>query len=207
VLAGGATQYIVGMERSRLSSYTAPEFVRGVVDVRTDMYSLIATAYHAVTGSVPAGISGSIPSAQRINPNVSSAFDAILAKGLRSVPNQRYQRPAELRQDLLAMRSVSGTLVSGNGSNSAFQQHIPSLGSNIGQRTDAPFQRVPDHVAQALPLLLNPTEDVEDQVSLLPKPEDLPPMKAANDSLNAVLLLSLILICLIVIVVLSHMTA
>jgi hypothetical protein len=32
-------------------------------------------------------------------------------------------------------------------------------------------------------------------------------MKAANDSLNAVLLLSLILICLIVIVVLSHMTA
>jgi len=207
VLAGGATQYIVGMERSHLSSYTAPEFIRGVVDVRTDMYSLIATAYHAVTGSVPAGISGSIPYAQRINPNISSAFDAILAKGLRSVPNQRYQRPAELRQDLLAMRSVSGTLVSGNSSNSAFQQHIPSLGSNIGQRTDAPFQRVPDHVAQALPLLLNPTEDVEDQVSLLPKPEDLPPMKAANDSLNAVLLLSLILICLIVIVVLSHMTA
>jgi serine/threonine protein kinase len=207
VLAGGATQYIVGMERSHLSSYTAPEFIRGVVDVRTDMYSLIATAYHAVTGSVPAGISGSIPYAQRINPNISSAFDAILAKGLRSVPNQRYQRPAELRQDLLAMRSVSGTLVSGNGSNSAFQQHIPSFGSNIGQRTDAPFQRVPDHVAQALPLLLNPTEDVEDQVSLLPKPEDLPPMKAANDSLNAVLLLSLILICLIVIVVLSHMTA
>ena len=207
VLAGGATQYIVGMERSHLSAYTAPEFIRGVVDVRTDMYSLIATAYHAVTGSVPAGISGSIPYAQRINPNISSAFDAILAKGLRSVPNQRYQRPAELRQDLLAMRSVSGTLVSGNGNNSAFQQHIPSLGSNIGQRTDAPFQRVPDHVAQALPLLLNPTEDVEDQVSLLPKPEDLPPMKAANDNLNAVLLLSLILICLIVIVVLSHMTA
>jgi serine/threonine protein kinase len=207
VLAGGATQYIVGMERSRLSSYTAPEFVRGVVDVRTDMYALIATAYHAVTGSVPVGISGSIPSAQRINPNVSSAFDAILAKGLRSVPNQRYQRPAELRQDLLAMRSVSGTLVSGNGSNAAFQQHTSSLGSNYGQRTDIPNQRVPDHIAQALPLLLNSTEDVEDQVSLLPKPEDLPPMKAANDTFNAVLLLSFILICLIVIVVLTHMTA
>ncbi len=207
VLAGGATQYIVGMERSRLSSYTAPEFVRGVVDVRTDMYSLIATAYHAVTGSVPAGISGSIPYAQRINPNVSSAFDAILSKGLRSVPNQRYQRPAELRQDLLAMRSVSGTLVSGNGSNTAFQQHNPSLGSNFGQRTDFPTQRVPDHVAQALPLFLNSTEDMEDQVSLLPKPEDLPPMRAANDSLNALILLSFILACLIVIVVLSHMTA
>ncbi len=207
VLAGGATQYIVGMERSRLSPYTAPEFVRGVVDVRTDMYSLIATAYHAVTGSVPAGISGSIPQAQRINPNVSSAFDAILSKGLRSVPNQRYQRPSELRQDLLAMRSVSGTLVSGNSSNTAFQNNIPSLVSKNGQRIDSPTQRVPDHVAQALPLLLNSTEDMEDQVSLLPKPEDLPPMKAANDTMNAVILLSLILVCLIVIVVLSHMTA
>ncbi len=207
VLAGGATQYIVGIDRSRLSSYTAPEFIRGVVDVRTDIYSLIATAYHAVTGSVPAGISGSIPYAQRINPNVSSAFDAILAKGLRSVPNQRYQRPAELRQDLLAMRSVSGTLVSGNSSNSAFQQHIPSQGFTIGQRTDFSNQRVPDHFAQPLPILLNSTEEIEDKVSLLPKPEDLPPMKAANDTLNAFLLLSLILICLIAIVVLSHMTA
>ena len=37
VLAGGGTQYIAGMERTRLSAYTAPEFVRGVVDVRTDI--------------------------------------------------------------------------------------------------------------------------------------------------------------------------
>ncbi|HKF39222.1 MAG TPA: protein kinase, partial [Ktedonobacteraceae bacterium] len=113
VLAGGATQYIVGLDRSRLSPYAPPEFVRGVVDVRTDMYSLIATAYHAVTGSVPAGIGGSVPQAQRINPAVSPEFDAILAKGLRAVANQRYQRPSELRQDLLAMRSVSGSLVPG----------------------------------------------------------------------------------------------
>ncbi len=207
VLAGGATQYIVGMERSRLSPYAAPELVRGVIDVRTDIYSLIATAYHAVTGSVPSGLSGSIPQAQRINSNVSPAFDAILSKGLRSVPNQRYQRPSELRQDLLAMRSVSGSLVSGDGSSPAFQNNISSHVSNNGQRTDLPAQRVPDHVDQALPLLLNSTEDIEDQASLLPKPEDLPPMKAANDALNAVILLSLILACLIAIVVLSHMTA
>jgi serine/threonine protein kinase len=207
VLAGGATQYIVGLERTHLSPYAAPELVRGVIDVRTDIYSLIATAYHAVTGSVPSGLNGSIPQAQRINPNVSSAFDAILSKGLRSVPNQRYQRPSELRQDLLAMRSVSGSLVAGNGSSSAFQNNIPSQVSDNGQRTDLPAQHVPDHVAQALPLILNSTEDVEDQVSLLPQPEDLPPMKAANDTLNAAFLFSLILLCLIVIVVLSHMAA
>jgi serine/threonine protein kinase len=207
VLAGGATQYIAGMERSRLSPYTAPEFVRGVVDVRTDMYSLIATAYHAVTGSVPTGISGSIPQAQRINPNVSSALDAILSKGLRAVANQRYQRPSELRQDLLAMRSVSGTLVSGNGSNVAFQNNIPTFVSRTGQRTDLSAQRPPDHVAQALPFLLNSTEDLEDRVTLLPNPEDLPPMKTANDGLNATFLLCLILVSLVVIVILSHMTA
>jgi hypothetical protein len=207
VLAGGATQYIAGMERSRLSPYTAPEFVRGVVDVRTDMYSLIATAYHAVTGSVPTGVSGSIPQAQRINPNVSSDFDTILSKGLRAVANQRYQRPSELRQDLLAMRSVSGTLVSGNGSNAAFQNNIPTLISRNGQRTDLSTQRTPDHVAQPLPLLLNSTDDLEEHVLLLPKPEDLPPMKAANDALNATILLCLILVSLVAIVVLSHMMA
>ena len=207
VLAGGATQYITGIEHSHLSPYTAPEFARGVVDVRTDMYSLIATAYHAMTGSIPSGVSGSIPQAQRINPNVSSAFDAILTKGLRAVANQRYQRPSELRQDLLAMRSVSGTLVSGKGSNAAFQNNMPSPSSRNGQRDDLSAQRTPDHVAQALPLILNSTEDVEERVLLLPKPEDLPPMKAANDTLNAAFLLCLILVSLIIIVVLSHMTA
>ena len=207
VLAGGATQYIAGMERSRLSSYTAPEFVRGVVDVRTDMYSLIATAYHAVTGSAPSSISGSIPQAQRINPNISSAFDAILSKGLRTVPNQRYQRPSELRQDLLAMRSVSGTLVSGQSSTSVLRNNSPLLGSKNGQRTDLSMRHPSDQVAQALPLLLNTNDDMEDQVLLLPKPEDLPPMKAANNTLNAALLLSLILVTLVVVVILSQMMA
>jgi len=207
VLAGGATQYITGMERSRLSPYTAPEFVRGVVDVRTDMYSLIATAYHAVTGSVPTGISGSIPQAQRINPGVSSAFDAILTKGLRAVANQRYQRPSELRQDLLAMHSVSGSLASGDGINVANQNNAPSFVTRNGQRTDVSMQRSAGHVAEALPLLLTPTDNMEERVLLLPNPEDLPPLKEANDTLNATVLLCLILVSLIVIVVMSHMLA
>jgi Protein kinase domain len=193
VLAGGATQYIVGLDRSRLSPYAPPEFVRGVVDVRTDMYSLIASAYHAVTGSVPAGIGGSVPQAQRINPTVSPEFDAILAKGLRAVANQRYQRPSELRQDLLAMRSVSGSLVSGRG-------NLPS-----GNRQ--PIQRSADNFAQALPLPLNTADDVEERASLLPRPEDLPPMRGGNDALSAALLLCFILACCIVLVMLSHMGA
>jgi len=209
VLAGGATQFVAGIDRSRLSPYTAPEFVRGVIDVRTDMYSLIATAYHAVTGSVPSGISGNIPSAQRINNNVSPEFDAILTKGLRAVANQRYQRPSELRQDLLAMRSVSGTLVAGSsrggaGSGDAINL-APTMDTRNGQRTPYAAQRVPDTVAEALPILLNPTlVDDEDEESLLPRPEDLPPMKESNDILNASALLGLILVALIVIAVISQ---
>jgi serine/threonine protein kinase len=204
VLAGGGTQYIVGMERSHLSAYTPPEFIRGVVDVRTDMYSLIATAYHAVTGSAPSALSGNIPQAQRINPNVSSAFDAILSKGLRTVPNQRYQRPSELRQDLLALRSVSGTLISGKASNRGLQSSSPTFVSKNGQQTQAPTQQATDQVAQALPLMLNTNNEMEEQVFLLPRPEDLPPLQAGNDSMNAAILLGLVLVVLIVVVVMSQ---
>jgi serine/threonine protein kinase len=208
VLAGGGTQYISGVERSRLSPYTAPEFIRGVVDVRTDLYSLIATAYHAVTGSTPNAINGNIPQAQRVNPNVSSAFDAILSRGLRTVPNQRYQRPSELRQDLLAMRSVNSTLVAGKSSYSAYQPGASMFVATNGQQAQAPIpdQRSTDEVAQALPLLLNNNDDLDEPVLLLPKPEELPPMKAANTNMNAAILLSLILVVLIVVVVLSQMS-
>jgi serine/threonine protein kinase len=199
VFAGGATQYIVGLDRSRLSPYAPPEFVRGVVDVRTDMYSLIATAYHAVTGSVPAGIGGSVPQAQRINPTVSPEFDAILSKGLRAVANQRYQRPSELRQDLLAMRSVSGSLVSGRG-------NLPSENSAF-PRNGQPIQRNADNFAHALPLPLNAADDMEERPSLVPRPEDLPPMKQGNDTLSATLLLCFILAFCIVLVMLSHFGA
>jgi serine/threonine protein kinase len=205
VLAGSATQYITGIERSRLSPYTAPEFVHGVVDVRTDIYSLIATAYYAVTGSVPTALGANIPKAQRINPNVSSAFEAILTKGLQAAASQRYQRPSELRQDLLAMRSVNGALVSGTGSNTLLENSSPSLVYGNGQRARLSTERTPDNAAQVLPVLLNPTEDVEERVKLLPRPEDLPPMGEANDSLSTAIWLCAILVSLIAIVVLSHM--
>jgi hypothetical protein len=212
VLAGGATQFIAGLERSRLSPYAAPEFVRGVVDARTDTYSLIATAYHAATGVVPTGISGSIPPAQRINHALSSEFDAILTKGLRAVANQRYQRPSELRQDLLALRSVSGSLVSPSNGYAA-SSTIPAdnytsiPASRNGQRAGEATQRNANELLQPLPIQLATDDVEEDRVVLLPKPEDLPPMRASDDRLNAALLLSFILVSFIILVVLSQMLA
>lgn len=202
VLAGGATQFVTGIERSRLSPYMAPEATRGLVDVRSDLYSLMATAYHVVTGSPPTGISGGIPQAQRVNPRVSAQFDAILAKGLRPVANQRYQHPSELRQDLLAMRSVSGSLLPGSGQQ--LGQPARFAVATPGAQALQNAQRTPDSVATALPILLAPTEEVEERVMLLPRPEELPPMTESNDTRNAALWLSLVLISLVLIVIVGR---
>src|SRR5207253_4004699 len=53
ILAGGATQFVSGVDRSQLSPFMSSELLRGVIDARLDLYSLLATAYYAVTGSIP----------------------------------------------------------------------------------------------------------------------------------------------------------
>ncbi|MFL5626478.1 MAG: hypothetical protein ACJ788_12885, partial [Ktedonobacteraceae bacterium] len=173
-----------------------------VIDVRSDLFSLMATAYHAVTGSIPAGVSGSIPQAQRVNPHVSQQFDAILAKGLRPIASQRYQRPSELRQDLLAMRSVIGTLVPG----SPQRFEAPAISQPINRERQYPgptSQEVPDSIVQAFQSLA-PSEDIEEQRLLLPRPEELPPMEGRNDTLFAMLWLSGIIGALIAVVFLTR---
>ena len=206
VLAGGATQFVAGMERTKLSSYTAPEVVRGVIDARTDLYSLIATAYHAATGAVPAGQSSSILPAQRMNGALSSEFDGILMKGLRSVANQRYQRPSELRHDLLALRSVSGSLVPSNTGTFA-EGSAPAMVPGNSQRAAEVAQNGTFNLMQSLPIRLETDDSSEERVLLLPKPEELPPMKAGNDQMNAAIWLTVILASFILLVILSHMLA
>lgn len=195
ILAGGATQFVTGMERTQLSPYTAPEFVRGSVDTRSDLFSLLATAYHAVTGSIPAGMSGSIPQPQRLNPAISAQFDAILTRGLRPVASQRYQRPSELRQDVLAMRSVSGSLVEeGRGA-----RRLPAN----EPRAEVPAVQLPDSVAQVLQSL-DPDADLDDQRQLLPRPEELPPLPARNDWMFSSIWIAAILVALVVLLAFSR---
>jgi serine/threonine protein kinase len=203
ILAGGATQFVSGIDRTRLSPYVAPEFIRGVIDVRSDLYALMATAYHAVTGSLPTGISGSIPPAQRLNPNVSAQFDAILGKGLRPIASQRYQRPSELRQELLTMRSVRGSLVPGSGQ--GLEQPLSRLSESAqrGQKLEsATAQHIPDSIVQAFQSIVNENDD--EQRLLLPRPEELPPLVQRNDLLNAAFWLVPILVCLVLVIIFSR---
>ncbi len=191
VMISGATQFITGIERSRLSPYMAPELARGVVDTRSDLYSLLATAYHVVTGSVPAEVDGNIPQVQRLNPNVSARFGAILAKGLHPIASQRYQRPAELLQDLLSIRAESSSPGSRR------------MREWSGQVAQAGQPAATDSVSKALPMLLTPTEDLDEQAQLLPRPEELPALEDSNDTRSALILLALLVLCIIAVVVAS----
>jgi len=192
VMISGATQFITGIERSRLSPYMAPELARGVVDTRSDLYSLMATAYHVVTGSVPAEVDGNIPQVQRLNPNVSVHFSAILAKGLHPIASQRYQRPAELLQDLLSIRAESGSLATRR--RREWSEQVAQARQSVAT----------DSVSKALPMLLTPTEDLEEQeAQLLPRPEELPALEDSNDTRNALILLAILVLCIIAVVVAS----
>ena len=212
VMAGGGTQYVSGIERAHLSPFAAPEFARGVADTRTDIYSLIATAYFAITGTAPSSVSGNIPQAQRLNSAISPEFDAILSRGLRSIATQRYQRPSELRQDLLALRSVSGSLVPGSQqdvrvSSPVYERGVSSTFSTNRQPVEQFAQDMVAPALQSFPIGLEIEQPEEERAVLLPKPEELPPMPARNDQMNAMLLLGLILVALIILVVLSQTLA
>jgi len=89
---------------SGASSYLAPEQARGVLAPSVDLYALAATLYHALTGSDPAErVAFFAPPARRLNPAVSPAVEAILARGLHLAPTARYPTPAAMQADLEAL--------------------------------------------------------------------------------------------------------
>ena len=110
VLAGRAIELVEGLDTTRSSPYFSADFMEGKVDVRSDIYALVATMYHTVTGSLPEEIDGVIPEAQRLNPRISSGMNALLAKGLHPYRERRFQTPVELRQAILSLRRSNAGL-------------------------------------------------------------------------------------------------
>jgi serine/threonine protein kinase/Flp pilus assembly protein TadD len=102
--------------------YMAPEQLidfrsrgKGRIDHRTDLYSLGVVAYEMLTGFVPFPVStralldfdgliatrrGRLPSPCEVNPDVSPAVEAIVAKLLAPEADDRYQSAADLREDV-----------------------------------------------------------------------------------------------------------
>ncbi len=104
-----ATGDVIGTLR-----YMSPEQAaagRGVVDHRTDIYSLGATLYEMLTGE-PANQGADRPEMaarlwheeplppRRLNPSISPALETITLKALAKSPQQRYHSAVELADDL-----------------------------------------------------------------------------------------------------------
>jgi hypothetical protein len=94
--------------RAMTPGYSPPEqYGSARTDARTDIYSLAATLYAALTGSIP---EDSITRATRnvaltpihlLSPNSSKHLIAVIEKGLELDPDQRYQTAEEFRVALL----------------------------------------------------------------------------------------------------------
>jgi serine/threonine protein kinase len=93
--------------------YMAPEQARdsGLADIRSDIYSLGCTCYHVLAGDPPfaeGGLSERLyahmqlapPDIRKVNANVSASFARILSRMMAKKPEDRYQTPRDLLDDL-----------------------------------------------------------------------------------------------------------
>ena len=90
--------------------YAAPE-QRPVgakyIDERTDIFSLGATMFYALTSVAPPKDKKNIPPIASINPNISEGMGIIIDKCLKYNPEERYQSAEELLDDLNHIESLS----------------------------------------------------------------------------------------------------
>ena len=99
------------------AQYLSPEQAQGLaVDARSDVYAAGCVLFELLTGEPP--FTGDTPvavayqhvredprSPSEVNPDVTPALDAIVLKALSKNPANRYQSSAEMRADLVRVRS------------------------------------------------------------------------------------------------------
>jgi serine/threonine-protein kinase len=106
--------------------YIAPEQARGRedVDIRADIYALGASLYHMTTGRtlfhgetaasiMTHHLSSEAPNAKKVRPELSEQFCRLLERMLAKNPEDRYQTPADMQQDierLIAGKPIKGIL-------------------------------------------------------------------------------------------------
>jgi eukaryotic-like serine/threonine-protein kinase len=102
--------------RAMTPGYSPPEqYGTARTDSRTDIYSLAATLYAALTGSIP---EDSITRATRnvtltpissLAPGANHRLSAVIEKGLELNPDDRYQSAIDFRNDLLSSLELTGS--------------------------------------------------------------------------------------------------
>lgn len=82
--------------------YAPPEQYAAQTDPRSDIYALGVTLHHALTGRDPTGTQTPflVPPARNINPALSEATAAMLARATQLSPEDRYQNILEMKNDI-----------------------------------------------------------------------------------------------------------
>jgi serine/threonine protein kinase len=117
--------------------YIAPEQISGSqVDARADIYSLACVLFECLTGAVPyvrenqaavlwAHLHDDVPRATTVNPSLSRAVDAVLARGMAKSPDDRFSTGRELVTALQA--PVEAATAVGDGMPTRPIQSSPSV--------------------------------------------------------------------------------
>lgn len=208
---------------SLLPPFGAPELIEGMIDQRSDLYSLLATMYYGVTALSP--------KEYLRRTSLSSSLATIFARGLQMAVSQRYQQPSALYRDLLMLRpTIRASSLSGSRQNRRMSiTPAPALvGEHYINNTPAPLRRpeeqdtvamswnsqaqlpfvpaTPDgpfSIAQgplSFPRSQEPEGSAEER---LPRPEELPQMRPGNDLMAATCWLIVILLCVLIPVLLK----
>jgi predicted Zn finger-like uncharacterized protein len=102
-------------------AYMAPELWQGgTADARSDLYSLICTFFHLLTGRVPFDGESTpaigyqhchqpLPDLRQLSPGLPDGIYKIVNKGLRKAPSDRYQTAEALLEDLNELLTIPGT--------------------------------------------------------------------------------------------------
>lgn len=118
--------------------YMAPEQIRGIDSVRTDVYGLGATLYECLVGRPPYGgehagavllsvMADPVPSARALRPEVPRALDALLGRMMAKDPRDR---PEDARAVVLELGALVGEV--------AGRESTPLLSLRESDRPDAP---------------------------------------------------------------------
>jgi serine/threonine protein kinase len=188
-LAGGLARIVADKENAAKSPHATSTIMRGKMDVRTDLYALLGMAYYVIRGYWLSGIETStlLPT-KVLGSDLSPRLHAIFLKGLQAPLHQRYQSPSELYEDLLALSRE-------------YRRGASSPGPTVTEQSMlsfAPMVQALEREAKDFNLPDQPGENPPEQSSLLPVPEELPPLKEAYDMRNAILWFVGMLLCLLV---------
>ena len=126
--------------------YMAPEQFHGKAVFASDVYSVGVTMYQMLTGSLPydtpapadlARLSrGELVTAPRIkNPKIPKAINDIVLRALAPDPTTRYQRAADVLNDLLAQRAPAPRrAVRGSAAAATADEHVADIQSRLKAR-------------------------------------------------------------------------